>query len=169
MASSSLHLPLQHIRQVFSWGKLFVNHIKSARHYSRGNKQRWGISCGFPNSHTSKYLWRTDKRITDRSTSIGQCKCGVCGVKPQRRTEWTPCVGDDIWRIHVTDGLSICASAQPRQVLTNNGNCPRASARNWKVSKNQALFRRYTAVDRAIKTKIVMAVEPAFCPHWWNS
>ena len=35
--------------------------------------------------------------------------------------------------------------------------------------KNQALFRRYTAVDESLKTRSSRQCNQYSCPHWWNS
>ena len=130
MAYSSLHLPIQHIRHFFPREKPAIDTTKSARHYGRGNKQHQGIPRRLFNTHTYKYWSRTDNIITDKFTLIGQWKFDVHGVEPRRKPARTPCADDDKQVINGTDGIFVCAAAQPRQLSANNGNCPRTSAQN---------------------------------------
>ena len=133
MVSSYYTSSLQHIRQVVPWDEPTVNPKKSARQYGRSNKQCWGSSRWLPDAYPSKYWQRNDKRRTDWSPSIYQLECGVCGVEPHKRTTRTPRADNDGRGVHVTFRIHICTAAKPRRLPTNNGKCPRTSARNWKV------------------------------------
>ena len=66
--------------------------------------------------------------------------------------------------LYDTYGLCVCATAQPRRLIPNDGDHPRESVWKRKVLKNQALFRRCTAVYRAIKNQIFTAVQALLPP-----
>ena len=108
----------------------------------RGNKQRLVIPCRLPNTDTYKDRQRTDKRSNARSTSINQWKCGVRGVEPQRRPARTPQAENDSRVIRGTNGLQFYATAQPRWLPTNDGNRPRGSVWNQKVSTKPSAIQK---------------------------
>ena len=148
MSYSLLYLPLQKIRQVVPQEKPSVNNNKSARNYGRGNKKRRGSPHGIPDTHTSEYWRRTNKVSTDQFTSIGQWKCGVCGVKPWRNPARTPHADDEKLGINGTDRLRICAAAKPRQLTVNTGNRLRTSARNLQVPTKPSAIQE---IDRRVR------------------
>ena len=124
---------LLQIRLVVPRDELAVNPNKSVRKKIGGKDQRRRSPCGFPGAHPSKDRWRTDKRRVYWDTLINKWECGVRDVEPRRRPTWTTCSDDSGRGVHVTDRIRICAAAQPRQLLTEHGERPRTSARNWKV------------------------------------
>ena len=67
------------------------------------------------------------------------------------RLSWTPLTNYDRRGIHVTNGLRVCATAQPRRLTTNYGNHPRASAQNRNFSKTPSTIKKIQCRGRGPK------------------
>ena len=123
------------------------------RRHREGNKQRQGSPCGLSNTYLSKNQGINNKRRPNRTILIDQWECGVCVVKPWRRSSWTPRTDNYKREIHRTDGFHICAAAQPGRLPANHGKRPRTSARNWEVpTKSSAvpkIHRRWRSLKKA--------------------
>ena len=159
-------MPIQQIRLVVLQDKPAVDTTNSARLNGGGNTQRQGSPHRLSNTHTSKYQRKTDKIITDWSTSIHQWKCGVCGVEPWRRlARATRTVGYSLG-IHRTNKLRICVTARPRQLPTKEGNLPRASARNRNVLKKSSDIQKIHYRGRTPKFRLLWRYNQSSCTHW---
>ena len=78
-------------------------------------------------------------------------KCGVRAVKYRRRPARTPRADDEILCIHGSNGLRVCATAQPSKLPINNGNLPRASTWNRKVSRKPSAIQKIHCYGRIPK------------------
>ena len=128
--------------------------------------QHRGIPRVLPDTYNSQDRRRTDKRSPDRPILIDQWKWSIHGIEIHRRPARTLCADNDSRGIHGTYRLRVCTTAQPMWLPTNNGDCPRVSARNKRFWKNQAPSRRYTDVDRSPQKKIVTVVQTVFDRFW---
>ena len=96
----------------------------------RGNNQRRGSPCGLPDTDPSEDWRRTYKRRNHRPTPNGQCECGVCVIKPQRKQSQTPQYDNGKQGVLRTYMFNVCATAQPGQLPAYHGECPKPSTRN---------------------------------------
>ena len=84
------------------------------------------------------------------------------GVKLHKRPARPPRADYDPGGISGAEGPCVCAFPQPLRLPLNYGYLPRSSACNRKVSENQAIFQRCTAVNRVIKNKTVTEEQQVF-------
>ena len=93
---------------------------------------------------------------------INQWECGVCVFEHRRRLAQIPRSDNDKIGLCRTYRFRVCAATQPGQLTPTMGNAQDQALGTENLRQNQVLFRKYTAVDGALKKKITTAVEPVF-------
>ena len=83
---------------------------------------------------------------------IDNCECGVRGVEPHRMTTWTPRADNDKRGLRSTYRFrDLVTPHNPGDHPPTMGNAEDQALATDHFRQNQALFRKYTAVDGTLK------------------
>ena len=89
----------------------------SAQRYGRGNQKCWGGPWGLPDTNSTQYFLRANKRIFHWDTSNNQIKRGICCIQTQREVQLPPGTDSGCKGLHVRNRPCIRTPAQPRRLI----------------------------------------------------